>query len=270
MAAAKPRKRKQYARTKSTKKDASARRGVLVFIGLALSAVLLFAVYQLLAYSLSFFFSRNDAFELKNIVVTSDGRLSSSQLKEYANLTPGINLFDVKFDDLREDLTSVPLVESVHIQRRLPDTLLVRVSERVALAQVHWKWRAVPFLVDRHGVVMPATRTGRALPMIEGLKVENLRPGERITNEGVLFALKLLSTCTEMRLSTRIRFERFDLRYPDYITATLADGISVRFPRHSAREKMIRLARVMELALEQGRRLKTIDLTPDGLNVPTT
>lgn len=269
MAARKTRKRKQYARTKASKQT-GARRGAVVFVGIAVFGVLLFALVQLASYSLSFFFSRNSHFELKEIMIVSDGRLTSTQLKEYANLKPGMNLFAVKFDELRKNLESVPLVESVNIQRRLPDTLLVRVTERVALAQINWKWRAVPFLVDRTGVVMPATRSGRALPMIEGLKLDDLRPGERISDEGVLYALKLLSTCDAMRLSTRIRFERFDLRYPDYITAMLTSGVSVRFPRHSAQDKLIRLARVLEMAQEQGRRLKTIDLTPDGLNVPTT
>jgi cell division septal protein FtsQ len=268
MAVRKNGKRRQYAKTKASKQ--TTRRGLVTLAGLAVCGVLLFAVYQLLAYALSFCFSRNPHFDLKNIVVVSDGRLSSAQLREYAGLKPGMNLFAVEFDELRDNLKSVPLVESVQIQRRLPDTLFVRVTERVALAQVHWKWRAVPFLVDRHGIVMPATRSGRALPLIEGLKLDTLRPGEKIADEGVLYALNLLSTCDALLLSTRIRFERFDLRYPDYITAALADGVSVRFPRHSPRDKLIRLARVLEMAQEQGRHLKTIDLTPDGLNVPTT
>lgn len=262
-------KRRYYAKTKSSKKSGG-RRGLAGMAVLLAGIFLLTAAYFILAYIGSFFFSRNPAFELKNIVMVSDGRLSSAQLKEYTDLKPGENLFAVDFDELREDLKSVPLVESVRIERRLPDTLFVRVSERVGLAQVHWKWRAVPFLVDRSGVVLPATRSGRALPIIEGLKIDRLRPGEQIDNEGVRFALTLLSACDSLRLSPLIRFERFDLRYPDYITATLADGVSVRFPRHSAREKLVRLARVLELAREQGRTLKTVDLTPDGLNVPTT
>lgn len=269
MARGKTKKRRYYAKKKSSGTKGG-RNGLIGFAELTLGLLLLVAAYYLLAYVGSFFFSRNDAFELKAIVMVSDGRLSSARLREYTDLKPGVNLFDVEFDELRENLASVPLVESVRIQRKLPDTLFVRVTERVALAQVHWKWRAVPFLVDRTGVVLPTTRSGRALPLIEGLKLDRLRPGERIDNEGVRFTLSLISLCDLLRLSPVIRFERFDLRYPDYITATLADDVSVRFPRHSAREKLVRLARVLELAREQGRTLKTIDLTPDGLNVPTT
>jgi cell division septal protein FtsQ len=269
MAARKAKKRKQYARTKASR-ETTARRGLLVFTSVVLCIAVLATLWLGLSYVGSLFFSRNPHFELKNIVMRSDGRLSSSQLMEYAGLQAGVNIFDVDFDMLRKNLEAVSLVDSVHVRRRLPDTLFVDVKERVAVAQVSWKWRSVPFLVDRHGVVMPPTRTGQALPLIEGLKVDKLRPGEKMNDSGVQYALELLTTCDSLGLSDQITFERFDLRYPDFITVALADKISARFPRRAAGEKLIRLARVLEIAREQGRRLRTIDLTPDGLNVPTT
>lgn len=270
MAARKTKKRKQYARTKASR-ETTARRGFLGFTSIVLCVAFLAVLWMGLSYIGSLFFSRNSHFELKNIVMRSDGRLSSSQLMEYAGLQPGTNLFSIDVDKLRADLEEkVPLVESVRIRRKLPDTLFVDVKERVAVAQISWKWRSVPFLVDRHGVVMPPTRTGQALPLIEGKKFESLRPGEQINDSGVQYALELLSTCDSLGLSNQIAFERFDLRYPDFVTATLTGKISARFPRRAAGEKLIRLARVLEIAREQGRRLRTIDLTPDGLNVPTT
>lgn len=269
MAARKGKKRKYYARTRASR-ETTARRGFLMLVAVAFILAALAAVFWVLSYTGSLFFSRNPHFELKHIVMHSDGRLSSSKLMEYAELQTRENLFAVDFDALRESLKAVPLVESVRIRRQLPDTLFVDVTERVAIAQVSWKWRTVPFLVDRHGVIMPPTQTGRALPLIEGRKFDKLLPGQQIKDAGVLYALELLSTCDSLGLSNQIVFERFDLRYPDYITATLAGKISARFPRRAAGEKLIRLARVLEIAREQGRRLKTIDLTPDGLNVPTT
>jgi len=269
MASRKVKKRKMYARTRASR-ETTARRGILVLTVVVLLVAGLVGLWAGLSYIGSLFFSRNAHFELKNIVIRSDGRLSSSQLMEYARLEPGVNLFEVDFESLRADLEAVPLVESVRIRRKLPDTLFVDVTERTAVAQINWKWRSVPFLVDRHGVVMPPTRTGQALPLIEGRKFDKLRPGEEIEEPGFLFALELLSTCDTLGLSGQIAFERFDLRYPDYITAMLSDKVSARFPRRAAGEKLIRLARIMEIAREQGRRLKTVDLTPDGLNVPTT
>lgn len=267
MAAKKRKKTRQYAKKKASK-GSSARRGGLVASAVFLSGIVLFAIYLVLSYAGSLFFSRNPHFELKNMVMTSDGRLSSAKLIEYANIEANGNLFAIDFDALRKNLESVPLIESVQIQRKLPDTLVVNVKERVAVAQIDWKWRSVPFLLDRHGIVMPATRSGQALPLIAGVRLDQLRPGEKINDVGVRYALDILSACDSMGLSSQIAFERFDLRYPDYINATLAGGIGARFPRHSASNKVVRLAATLQVARERGQRVKTIDLVPEGLNTP--
>jgi cell division septal protein FtsQ len=261
-------KRKQYAKIK-TSKGTVARRGVLVFFGFFLSVIVLFGAYLLLSYAGSLFFSRNPHFELKHVIMSSDGRLTPSQLMEYGGVERGVNLFSIDLDPLRKNLEGVALIESVHIQRRLPDTLIVRVSERVAVAQVSWKWRAPCFLIDHEGVVLPPTRAGQALPMIEGLKLDQLRPGEMLSDSGVQYVLELLDASRSMGPSS-IEFERFDLRYPDYINAVLADGVSARFPRHSADNRIVRLAATLQMARERGQRIKTADLTPDGRNVPVT
>lgn len=259
--------RKYYAKTKASKAT-TARRGVVVFLGVALMAVSLTAIYLFFSLTGSLFFSRNPHFQLKHIIMSSDGRLTPSKLIEYAEVKRGGNLFDVDVDTLRENLEGVALIDSVHIQRKLPDMLIVRVAERVAVARVNWKWRAPCFLIDRDGVVLPPTRTGQALPMIGGLKTGQLRPGETLGDPGVQVVLELLIAARSPGLSPVIDFERFDLRYPDYINATLAGGVSVRFPRHSAGDKLRRLATQLQIARERGRRVKTVDLVPDGINTP--
>jgi hypothetical protein len=124
--------------------------------------------------------------------------------------------------------------------------------------------------VDRHGVVLPVTRSGQSLPIIEGLKLDQLKPGDRIEKPGVSQCLELLASVDQLGLGSQVSFSGFDVRYPDFVTATVNGETTVRFPQHSAREKLIRLVRVLQLAKEQGHRVKTIDLTPDGRNVPVT
>jgi len=269
MASKRRTKRKYHSKTKASK-NLFARRGLMVSFLLLAIAAALFGIVQLFSFTGSLFFSRNPHFELKKIELSSDGRLSSAQLREYADVHPGVNLFAVDFDTVRKNLLAVPLIESIRIQRQLPDTLVIRAVERVAVAQIRWTRRGRPFLVDRHGVVLPATRTGRALPQIEGLKLDKLRPGERIDDSGVQYVLELLSTADALGLGSQIRFEKFNLSYPEFVRADFNEGLSASFPRHSAREKLIRLVRVLQIAQEQGRRVKMVDLTPDGRNVPTT
>jgi cell division protein FtsQ len=269
MAARKYKSRKYYSKTKSSKRVLTRRSLVILFLAV-LAVAVLFGVYKGLAYTGSLFFSRNPRFEIKHILISSDGRLTGAQLREYAGVEKGTNLFAVDFDALREQLETVPLVESVNIQRRFPSTLVITVTERVAVAQIRGRSHGIPFLVDRHGVVMPATRSGQALPLIEGLKIDTLRPGSRVDDPGVLQALDILTACEALGLGAQVALESFDLNYPEFITVRVNGETTVRFPRHSARDKLIRMVSVLQLAREQGRRVKTVDLTPDGRNVPVT
>jgi len=228
-------------------------------------------VYKLVCFTGTLFFSRNPSFEIKKIVAHSDGRLTPALLTAYAKVKPGMNLFAFDFDTVRSNLQSVSLIESAQVRRKLPDTLMIDVVERVAVAQVHWKWQAMPYLIDRYGVVLPPTKTGLALPLIEGYKTERLQLGDQITHAGVRYVLELLSACDlVIEPGFQVNFERFDLRYSDYINATLEDDVSVRFPNHSSTNKLIRLADTLQAARERGERIKTVDLTPDGRNVPVT
>jgi cell division protein FtsQ len=263
--------KRYYSRTgRKPAKKMVVRRGLVVLFLAALALALLFGLFIGLQYAGSLFLSRNAKFELKVIHITSDGRLPPDQLREYTGLQTGTNLFCLDMDQVRKKLEEVPLVESVSISRQLPDTLNIHVVERVALAQIRWNARGLPFLLDRHGVVLPMTRSGQSLPLIEGLKLESLRPGDRVEKPGISQCLALLSEADQLSLGAQVSFVRFDTRYPDFLTVLVNGDTTVRFPQHSAREKLIRLVSVLQLANEQGRRVKTIDLTPDGRNVPVT
>jgi len=260
-----------YSKTRSkTAKKMVVRRGLVVLLLAATALALLLGIFISLKYTGSLFLSRNPKFELKNINITSDGRLLPEQLREYAGLQIGTNLFSVDFDKLRKKLEEVPLVESVAIERKLPDTLNIKVIERVAIAQIRWNPRALPFLLDRHGVILPMTRSGQALPLIEGLKLEKVRLGNRVNRPGITQCLDILAAADQLGLGSQVSFASFNIRYPDFVTAVVNGEITVRFPLHSGREKLVRLVSVLQIAKEQGRRLKTIDLTPDGRNVPAT
>jgi hypothetical protein len=263
--------KRYYSKTKNRPAGKTVlRRGAVILLLGTLAVLLLAGLFRGLKFTASLFFSRNERFELKHINITTDGRLLPAQLQEYSGLQAGTNLFCVDFDRLRRRLEEVPLVENVIISRQLPDTLSIAVVERVPRAQIKWNRRALPFLLDRKGVVLPITQSGASLPLIEGQKLDGIRPGNRIDQPGILQCLDILIAADQLGLGAQVTFNGFDVRYPDFITATVNSETTVRFPLHSAREKLVKLASVLQLSKERGQRAKTVDLTPDGRNVPVT
>jgi len=272
MAPKKRKKRAQYSKTKASK-NLVARRSSLVLFSIILTVALLVSLVYGLSYVGSLFFSRNPHFTLKTIEMTTDGRLPIPELKRWVDVDQEANLFAIDFDEVRANLLSKPQIEAVSIHRKLPSTLVVRVIERDAVVQVRFRRSGFLYLLDRHGIAMrpsASPSSEQALPLIEGLKVKEPRLGERVADSGVQYVLEILSAADALGLGSQIRFEKFNLNYPEFIRANFNDGLSASFPRHSAREKLIRLVRVLQIAQEQGRRVKMVDLTPDGRNVPTT
>lgn len=218
----------------------------------------------------AFFMSRNPSFTLKTIEVTSDGRLQPDQLREFCGVQAGTNLFAVDTKLLRRKLEELALVESVTISRILPDKMEINVTERVAIAQLRWSTRGLPFLLDPNGVVLPMSDSGSALPLIDGYKPERLQQGDRVADPGISQCLKILVAVDELGLGADVSFSSFDIRYADFVRAVVNRDVTVQFPLHSTHEKLALLAGTLRKARELGHPVKTIDLTPNGRNVFVT
>jgi cell division protein FtsQ len=81
---------------------------------------------------------------------------------------PGIPIFAVDPARAKQQLESLPWVRSAVIERRLPDTIYVRLVEREPMAL--WQHGGKLDLIDRTGAVIPVTRLDRfaELPMVVG------------------------------------------------------------------------------------------------------
>lgn len=81
---------------------------------------------------------------------------------------PGTPILAVSPTRAREQLEKLPWVHSAVVERRLPDTVYVRLVERKPLAL--WQHGGKLELIDREGAVIPVTRLDRfaKLPMVVG------------------------------------------------------------------------------------------------------
>lgn len=264
----------QYVRAKKRKgsdSSAVARRSVTVLLLLAVLGTLFVGVAMGFKSIHRKLFSGNPRFEIQHLEISSDGRLTEDRIREYTGLAEGMNLFETSFGEIEASLAKVPVVESVHLERRLPHTLIVRVKERLPVARIAGKQsRRFPFVVDRHGVVLPPRRSSAGLPLIKGLDVE-LRLGRNAELPDVKTALKIIALCDSIGyLRTYVQIESLDVKYPDFIDMRLKGGIRVLMPRFSLKAKLQNLATVIKIANGQGRRVKEVDLTLDSAKVPVS
>jgi cell division septal protein FtsQ len=207
-------------------------------------------------------FSANDYFAIRHMDLHSDGKLQPDHIREYAGLERGMNLFAVDLRRIRRDLESVSIVQHVEIERRLPDTLAIRVSERVPLARLGRDARRFHLAVDRDGSVMGPSSRSPSLPAITGVRTVGLRPGSRLNEPRVIDALTVLDLCDRTRLNQFLKVESIDVSREEVMVLTLENGEQAYLPRERIKPKLIELASVLNAA--RNRPLRRIDLTVDN------
>jgi cell division protein FtsQ len=106
-------------------------------------------------------------FSVNKIVIHGMRYTSSMDVHSALNPERGAILF-ADLDSIRSRVKSIPWVEEVSVQRKLPDRLEIRIKERVPFAI--WQRRGEQNVIDRAGVLLTRARLDRfaALPIVVG------------------------------------------------------------------------------------------------------
>jgi cell division septal protein FtsQ len=270
----KPQKKLQYVRAKKRKGAESttvARRSVSIILLLLILVGILFGIKTGLEWIGGKLYSENQRFEIQQLDISCDGKLTEDYIRETSGLREGMNLWELSFAEIEENLLGVSRIESVYLERKLPNTLVVKVKERVPVALISGKTVSkYPFMIDRYGYVLPHRRSMAGLPLIQGLDMD-IPLGDPVGNADVDTALQIIGICESSGyLRNYVQLESLDLKYSDFIDMRLKGDIRVRMPRFSLKPKLQNLASIIKVAIGQGRRVKEVDLTLDSAKVPVT
>ncbi len=197
-------------------------------------------------------FSGNDLFAIRELDLRSDGVLRAAHIKEYAGVDEGSNLFAIDIKELRRQLENIPLIQSAEIRRQLPDTLVIRVSERVPLARLGIEDGHYHLAVDREGHVLgPSARSPR-LPAITGYRATGLRPGSIVHDPLFADALKVVDLCDRTRLGQRVKIRSIHVSDPEVLELQLVDGEQVVLDRARIDEGLLMLDDALQTARSRG------------------
>ena len=95
---------------------------------------------------------KNIGFRLDHIVVDGRVRTNNKNLIRAINLKQGHYIHDIDLDAVVKNIKKLPWVHSVRIERRLPDTLFVKLVEKQPIG--FWQNKGKLYLVDTHGTII--------------------------------------------------------------------------------------------------------------------
>ncbi len=189
--------------------------------------------------------------KIENIYIEGRELADADVILALMNVQKGDPLFSVSPKDAQDLLTQIEWVRAAHVERRLPDTLFIRIEERQPIA--FWQKDKVLHLVDRQGVMINDNENMarfKDLPIVLGEGAYKKAPEilKILSAYDVVFQrLESLSFISE---------RRWDLN--------LSNDLTVKLPETGVSEALALLVDVQEKEAVLDKDIRHIDLREPG------
>ncbi len=227
----------------------------------------------------------NPAFQIRQLDVKTDGIILPEQLSRWSGVRLGENLMELDLTRVKRELELNPAIQSVSVERILPGTLRIRVSEREPAVQVNVP-RPRPgggielgvYHLDPDGYVMlplearycsvpPAQLGDQSLPVIYGLNPNDLQAGKRVQTPQLRAALALVQAFIESPMAGLVDIKRIDISSTEVLTATTGQGSEITFALSGLDQQLRRWREIFELGQRNNKAIATLDLAVSN-NIP--
>jgi cell division protein FtsQ len=260
-------------------------RMVAIVFGIVFASLFaVFLVCRIGQWGLDRLIYKNNSFALRHLEIQTDGVISIEQVRRWAGVTAGQNLFALDLPRVKRDLELVPFIQSASVERILPRTLRIRVSEREPVVQINFPRprpeggvELTPLQLDSDGYVMlplndsqrasPSCSSNDTLPVIFGVNLRELQPGRRITDSHVQSALQLVALFDQSPMSGLAELKRIDVSSPQILVTTTSQGSEITFGLEDMAQQLRRWREVFDLCQNSGKAIATLDLAVTN-NIP--
>jgi cell division septal protein FtsQ len=264
---------------------ASRTRLAIIVMGLPLLTMLgLYLLWRTGEWALDKFVYENSEFAIQNIQVQTDGVIAPEELRRWSGVKPGANLIALDLASVKRNLELVSTIDSVSVERVLPRTLKIRVTERKPVAQVNvpragasgeiaisvLQLNADGFVMqplDPRLRVISLAQMSNQLPVIDGLNIYQLQSGRRVETPQTQAALKLLGAFAHSPMAGLVDLRRIDVSSPGVIVATTGQGGEITFGLDNLEQQLRRWREIYDLGVSQNKMIASLDLAVEN-NVP--
>jgi len=213
------------------------------------NASLLYGVVLVLLLALGLlYFLRSSAFNVTEIQIQGAHAVQPQEVLRLAEVARGQNLLLLDQEALKRKVSLHPLVRTVQLQRKLPHTLIVRITERVPSALVLVSKGVIE--VDSQGVFLRRLEgwPAKDYPVISGVQVpDTAGPGQTLALAPLQAALQLLGQAPAGLLP---QIGELHVSEVGQMTLFLTSGVEVRLGHNTQWEE--KLAALLALLNDPG------------------
>ena len=208
--------------------------------------------------------STTSIFTIDAIEVQGNSHYTAEEIINIGHATSGRNIiYKANIKETKEFLEQNPYIKRADIRRRLPSTLVIKVTEREE--RLAFKYDDDYLVMDEEGILLRKTRNKPKTTIIQGVVVSKIKLGEKIGAEDgkrMDRALELISTM----IKSDLYFVKADISNVKTIEAYIYDTLVVKadYDTLIANMENGRLHLVVEKLFNDGIERGTITFLEDG------
>ncbi|MCR5440012.1 cell division protein FtsQ [Selenomonas sp. WCT3] len=177
-------------------------------------------------------------FTFQRLILNGNAYLSSDDVMDIGRIQKGRPLFQLKTDEITQNLMHDLRIESAVVRRRLPDTIEIDITERVPVATAICDYGYIDF--DRQGKVIHSYRSlhKMPIPLITGTTLHDLYIGDDNKDERVAQILMFLQRLNADALN---QISEINMTNPEQITAYTTNSVQIRLGNMDRMEEKAKL-----------------------------
>lgn len=201
-------------------------------------------------------------FELKEINVNGNEKLSKKDIVDISSLKLGNNLFKYNIDDIEKSILKNPYVKDVKVKRKIPDKLVIDIEENTedAIVKLGGKY----LYIQQDGLILSEKTevTNKNIPIISGVELKEKSPKTNIEIVGDTKQNLLISLLNCLKSNNMLReIEAINVKKND-IKMKTNDNVEIELKLDDNLDYNIKKLRQILVDLKSNNiRNGTIDLT---------
>lgn len=128
-------------------------------------------------------FMMSSVFNIKEIIVVNNSKVSSDEIIKLSSLTAGVNMFKITNGTIREGIKINAYIEDVKIKRSINGVVTLDIKERQTTYML--KFVSEYAYINNQGYILEITEEPMELPIITGFSTPNevIKAGNRLNND---------------------------------------------------------------------------------------
>lgn len=208
--------------------------------------------------------SLSSLFTIDSIEVQGNSYYTAEEIINMGHATPGRNIiYKANTKEIVEYLEQNPYIKRAEVKRRLPSTLVIKVTEREE--RMAFRYDDDYLVMDEDGILLKKTRNVPKATLIEGVVVNKIKLGEKIGTEDSERMDKAIDL-VKMMIKSDLYFVKIDVSKEKKINAYIYDTLIVKTDYDTLMTNMEngRLHMVVSKLFDDGIERGTITFEQDG------